>query len=454
MSLVLFERDYMGEPLDGRLADQRACCPCALPYRVGFRGVANSMEGRRNLGDELVANPGRRSSYQSAALRSSARASGCSSRRTSLFEFLQDVGPRGDRTALAWRIACFAVGLSLNGGVAWAPRQVQLGGTTKRWSFLLAGIMIFATLSSAPLRGENQDRQPRIISAVVSEDQSTLFVTGTVSARRRGWPSIGGCSGAFTSTPAARRSPRTCRCCCRLGATQLLVQHRSLRRRDNRKGHDDDEDDDDKVGWFVLTVGAAGPKGDQGNTGATGATGPQGPMGPMGLTGPAGPTGGRRGGARPRNDLDAFALKCAPITETTFTLAGGVGATTGDVRDTFFMGNPAGGTRVDLTCPDGFAVNGVFGTFTDRRTRLTERSVRRRPGSFSRQPTQQSANTGGRAGRNVFPCRFTSQDRGDRNGGHPSPGSHERRMVDQDFGSSNRTLRRLRDVDRLRHSTS
>jgi len=40
-------------------------------------------------------NPWRCSSYHSAALRSSARASGCSSRRTSLFEFLQDLGPRG-----------------------------------------------------------------------------------------------------------------------------------------------------------------------------------------------------------------------------------------------------------------------------------------------------------------------------------------------------------------------
>src|SRR3954467_844127 len=40
-------------------------------------------------------NPGCRSSYQSAALRSSPCASGCSSRRTSLFEFLQDLGPRG-----------------------------------------------------------------------------------------------------------------------------------------------------------------------------------------------------------------------------------------------------------------------------------------------------------------------------------------------------------------------
>ena len=31
------------------------CSPRARPWRVGFRGVGNSIEGRRNLGDELVA---------------------------------------------------------------------------------------------------------------------------------------------------------------------------------------------------------------------------------------------------------------------------------------------------------------------------------------------------------------------------------------------------------------
>ena len=53
--LVLFERDHVGEPLDGRLADQRAFRPRARPCRVGFWGVADSIEGSRNLGDELVA---------------------------------------------------------------------------------------------------------------------------------------------------------------------------------------------------------------------------------------------------------------------------------------------------------------------------------------------------------------------------------------------------------------
>ena len=53
--LVLFERDYVGEPLDGGLADHRVCGPRARPWRIGFWGVANSIEGSRNLGDELVA---------------------------------------------------------------------------------------------------------------------------------------------------------------------------------------------------------------------------------------------------------------------------------------------------------------------------------------------------------------------------------------------------------------
>jgi hypothetical protein len=86
--LVLVERDHVGQPLDGRLADQRECCPSAQPCRVGFWSVANSIQGSRNLGDELLAQPWPSLVVPSAALRSSARASGCSSRRTPLFEFL------------------------------------------------------------------------------------------------------------------------------------------------------------------------------------------------------------------------------------------------------------------------------------------------------------------------------------------------------------------------------
>jgi hypothetical protein len=42
--LVLFERDHVGEPLDGGLADQRADCARARPCRVGLRGIATSIE--------------------------------------------------------------------------------------------------------------------------------------------------------------------------------------------------------------------------------------------------------------------------------------------------------------------------------------------------------------------------------------------------------------------------
>src|SRR5262245_50083584 len=53
--LVLFERNHVREPLGGRLVDQRALSPRSRPCRVGFWGVADSIEGRRNLRDELVA---------------------------------------------------------------------------------------------------------------------------------------------------------------------------------------------------------------------------------------------------------------------------------------------------------------------------------------------------------------------------------------------------------------
>ena len=44
---------------------------------------------------------------------------------------------------------------------------------------LLAGSMVSAVLCTAALRADGDDRQPRIISARVSADESTLFVTGT-----------------------------------------------------------------------------------------------------------------------------------------------------------------------------------------------------------------------------------------------------------------------------------
>jgi hypothetical protein len=55
VSLVALRTRSRREPLDGCLADQRAFCPRARPCRVGFWGVADSIEGSRNLRDELVA---------------------------------------------------------------------------------------------------------------------------------------------------------------------------------------------------------------------------------------------------------------------------------------------------------------------------------------------------------------------------------------------------------------
>jgi len=66
---------------------------------------------------------------------------------------------------------------------------------------------------------------------------------------------------------------------------------------------------------------------------------------------------------RAGNDMDAFGLKCAPIASVRLGF-GGVGATTGAMTDTALAGNPGGGARSDLVCPAGFAVTGVFGTFT------------------------------------------------------------------------------------------
>jgi len=280
----------------------------------------------------------------------------------------------------------------------------------KRWSSLLALSMISSVLCAAALRADGDDRQPRIISALVSADQSTLLVTGTgfgtAPLVALDGMLLGGVHVNARGTTLTANMPAL-----PPGSYELLVKSRSLRRDDDKKKHDndknkhdDDGDDNDSVASFVLTVGAVGAKGDKGDTGATGPTGPMGPIGPPGPTGPTGATGptgpagsgltftfgdprnsntvGGNGGqafglvncqpntlavgvvTRSGNDLDAFALKCAPITGTTLTLGGGIGATTGEVRDTLIQGNPAGGTRSDLLCPDGFAVNGVFGTFT------------------------------------------------------------------------------------------
>jgi hypothetical protein len=143
--------------------------------------------------------------------------------------------------------------------------------------------------------------------------------------------------------------------------------------------------------------GVPGAQGPQGLQGLTGAPGPQGVQGPQGSAGPQGPAGsglqfslgpavfsntvGGSGGSgfglvgcpggqlavgvivRAGNDMDAFGLKCAPVVGVGFRM-GGFTATTDGVTDTGLAGNPNGGNRADLMCPAGFAVTGIFGTFT------------------------------------------------------------------------------------------
>jgi hypothetical protein len=53
--LVLLECDQIRKTLERRPADQRSCCACSRPCRIRIGSCANSIERRRNLGDELIA---------------------------------------------------------------------------------------------------------------------------------------------------------------------------------------------------------------------------------------------------------------------------------------------------------------------------------------------------------------------------------------------------------------
>jgi hypothetical protein len=61
--------------------------------------------------------------------------------------------------------------------------------------------------------------------------------------------------------------------------------------------------------------------------------------------------------------MDAFGLTCAAVTNVSFGM-GGVNAQTGPATSTALAGNPNGGSFFPLGCPAGFAVVGIFGTFT------------------------------------------------------------------------------------------
>jgi hypothetical protein len=287
-------------------------------------------------------------------------------------------------------------------------------------------VIVMAAGSALARDDDRDDRRTdaTIIGATVSADQSTLFVSGagfgSAPAVALDGMLLGGVRVNANGTELTATMPAL-----PPGSYQLLVQRRQ---KDRKGHDDDEQLASFvlTVG-AVGAAGPKGDKGDKGETGAIGPqgpiglTGPQGPIGltgpqgPMGLTGPQGPMGftgaqgptgpqgppgpagggltftlgpavasntvGGNGGnafglvacpanqlavgvvVRAGNDMDAFGLKCAPVTGVGVGF-GGVSATTGAVTDTALAGNAGGGARSDLLCPAGFAVTGVFGTFT------------------------------------------------------------------------------------------
>ncbi|MBZ5555717.1 MAG: hypothetical protein LAO77_00435 [Acidobacteriia bacterium] len=282
-------------------------------------------------------------------------------------------------------------------------------------AFMLACAAALAA-SAVRVAADDHHSQLAIMSAAVSADQSTLMVTGanfgmapsvTLDGMPLGGVAVNGDGTSLTAVMPALPP-----------GSYLLVVTRPRGRhfdRDKKRWDDDDDDDGARSGAFILTAGAVGPKGDKGDKGdqgdqgpqgiqgiqgvpgAPGAQGPQGAVGPTGPQGPAGaagegftfalgpavfsPQAGGGGGNpfgeidcppnqvavgvfdRAGNDNDAFGLKCAAITGFTIGVTG-INAQTGPVTITALAGDPGGGSPFNLDCPAGFAVVGIFGTFT------------------------------------------------------------------------------------------
>ncbi|HVB38176.1 MAG TPA: lectin-like protein, partial [Vicinamibacterales bacterium] len=69
------------------------------------------------------------------------------------------------------------------------------------------------------------------------------------------------------------------------------------------------------------------------------------------------------GNDRAGNDNDAFGLQCASITGYSVG-SGGLQVTTGSVTSTAYAGNGSGGAYASEACPAGYAMVGIFGTYT------------------------------------------------------------------------------------------
>ena len=87
-----------------RMLNGDAAVPGQTGKDVGTSPILSNIDDTSAMNSSP--NPGRRSSYHTAAARSSARASRCSSTRTTVLELLQDLHPRGapvDRLNLTLR---------------------------------------------------------------------------------------------------------------------------------------------------------------------------------------------------------------------------------------------------------------------------------------------------------------------------------------------------------------
>jgi hypothetical protein len=140
-----------------------------------------------------------------------------------------------------------------------------------------------------------------ILSATVSADQSTLFVTGAYFGSRPlvtlGNVVLGGVQVAATGTQLTALMPAL-----PPGTYRLMISSRGS--------------GSDRTATFELTIGTTGPKGETGATGADGRVGPKGdtgdtgPQGAKGDPGPQGPTGppGPEGPEGPAGPAGAIGL--------------------------------------------------------------------------------------------------------------------------------------------------
>ena len=246
---------------------------------------------------------------------------------------------------------------------------------------LLVACVTTVAITAASNDDENRRKNHLVVTAAaVDATQTTLFVEGrNFKADTRvvlGSTPLGGVTVNSTGTMVTALLPPG------ISAGSYLL-HVSTTYGESRTAE------------FEVTMGAVGPRGPRGPEGPHGAIGPMGPQGVPGPVGPMGPAGmgltftfgpdamtgiaGTNGGsdfpmmtcpanqvavgatARAGDDLDAFLLRCAPITSFALGITG-IRATTGTVSEIGV--DTGGGSYFDLSCNSGYAMVGAEGTST------------------------------------------------------------------------------------------